>query len=350
MKGATLSLRLFVLMIVMLAAGAMFAQPYGAWLTNTSGHGYIQLPNSSSLSFAGGSFTFEAWISMGSTTGCTSLAGNDYLQSSWIGICEGSIRSYVRGGSSAYTIGAVPANDWTHVAVTFDNATKKLSHYVDGELAGERVEPGPITSSTAAWRIWSDPSWQFTPTNSAIDEVRFWNVARTRDQIRAMINREIDAAQAGLVAVYELDADATDAVGTLHGTKNGASANYLNAAVSGGCSTSTNTLCVGPSGRYAVSATYKTTSTSGPGKVVAFQTSDSGLFTFFSDSNWEMVVKVLNGCGVNSRWWVFSSGITDQHVELVVSDLPHGITKRYFNYAGQPFNAITDTSAFATCP
>lgn len=346
-----ISVRFLLSAVLLLIAGAAFGQPYGAWLTNSAGHGYIQLPNSSDLNFANGSFTFEAWVSVthSGAAECSTIAGNDYVQSTWIGICGTQLRSYARGGGSAYTAGTVPAGDWTHIAVTFDNATKMHSHYIDGELVGQRVEGGPATGSTAAWRIFSDPSWQYSP-NGGIDEVRFWNVARTRDQIRSTITQEIDAPQAGLVAVYELDGDATDAVGSLHGTKNGASANYLNAAVIGGCSTSTNTLCVGPSGRFAISASYKTTSSSGNAKVVPFQTSDSGLFTFFSDTNWEAMVKVLNGCGVNSRYWLFASGITDQHVELVVTDQPRGITKRYFNYAGTSFNAITDTGAFATCP
>jgi hypothetical protein len=346
--GKHLSLRVLVLAFTLLAAGAAFSQPYNAWLTNVSGHGYVQLPNAANLDFSGKSFTFEAWVSVTDGGSCTSLAGNGFTASSWIGVCGTELRSYLQGSGSAYTIGTVPSGDWTHVAVTFDNVTKKHSHYIDGELAGERIDAAGISTPAAAWRIFSDVSWQFTPVG-AIDEVRFWSVARTKEQIRSTINQEIDAPQAGLVSVYELDADATDAVGGNHGTKNG-TANYLNAAVILGCSTSTNTLCVGPSGRYALSATYKTVSTSGNGTVVPFQTSDSGLFTFFGDSNWEMVVKVLNGCPVNSRWWVFASGLTDQHVELVVSDLPHGVTRRYFNYSGQPFNTITDTDAFATCP
>ena len=33
---------------------------------------------------------------------------------------------------------------------------------------------------------------------------------------------------------------------------------------------------------------------------------DSGLFTFFDGENWEVLVKVLNGCEMNGHWWVFS--------------------------------------------
>ncbi|HEX7828898.1 MAG TPA: LamG domain-containing protein [Thermoanaerobaculia bacterium] len=342
-----LVLRVLVSAVLLLSAAVASAQPFRSWLTNVSGHGYIQLPSSASLNFSGGSFTFEAWVAV-QGSGCTSLAGNSFTTAQWIGICGNELRSYISGSSSQYTIGSVPANDWTHVAVTYDAVTKLHSHYVDGELVGQRTWEAGVTASPAAWRIFSDISYEFTPVG-AIDEVRFWNVARTRDQIRSRINRLITAAQPGLVAVYSLDATANDVVGSLHGTKNG-SANYLNGAITTGCTTSTNTLCVGPSGRFALSATWKTASASGVAKVVPYQTSDSGLFTFFSDSNWEMTVKVLNGCPVNTRWWVFASGLTDQHVELVVTDQQHGETIRYFNYFGQPFNLNSDVDAFATCP
>lgn len=346
-----LSIRLIVGTVLLLIAGAAFGQPFDAWLTNSAGHGYVQLPTSSALNFAGGSFTFEAWVSITDVRpgGCSSIAGNSYPQSSWIGVCGTTLRSYLQGGGSALNGGTVLPNNWTHIAVTFDNATKTHSHYIDGELVARRDDAGPITASTDPWRIFSDTSWQYAP-DGAIDEVRFWNVIRSRAQIRSTINTEIDAATPGLVAVYEFDGDATDAIGTAHGAKVGASANYLNAAVTSGCATSSSTLCLGPGGRFAVAASYKTDSATGNASVVPFTTSESGLFTFFSSTNWEAVVKVIDGCGINSHFWFFAGGLTDQHVELEVSDLQSGVTKRYFNYSGTPFAPITDVEALATCP
>lgn len=345
------SIRLISLTLLVLATFAASAQPFDAWLQNASGHSYIQLPNNSALNFAGQSFTFEAWVSVTDVTGCGSIAGNDYVASMWIGVCGTKLRSYVRGAGSSVDGGTIPAADWTHIAVTFDAATKRRTHYVDGEEALTQIDPGPLVPSSAAWRLYSDVSWQYTP-NGGIDEVRFWNVARTRDQIRSTITSRITSATPGLVARYALDGNPTDSIGTAHGSRVGTSSSYLTGAVSGGCSTDATTLCVGPSGRFAVKAFYRAAGGGAVGSaaVVPYTTSESGMFTFFSPTNWEAVVKVLNACGVNNRWWVFAGGLTDQHTELEVTDRANGITKRYFNYSGVPFQPLNDTTAFATCP
>ena len=53
-------------------------------------------------------------------------------------------------------------------------------------------------------------------------------------------------------------------------------------------------------------------------------TSDTGQFWFFSSQNVEMVVKVLNGCGFNQRYWVFAGGLTNVQVTLTVTDMANG--------------------------
>lgn len=79
-------------------------------------------------------------------------------------------------------------------------------------------------------------------------------------------------------------------------------------------------------------------------------TVDTGSFWFFDDSNLELMVKVLDGCAVNGRHWVFAAGLTDVEVELDVTDAWTGQTKTYRNPLGTPFAPIQDTAAFATCP
>jgi hypothetical protein len=87
-----------------------------------------------------------------------------------------------------------------------------------------------------------------------------------------------------------------------------------------------------------------------PGRVVPGASADSGLFYFFDSSNWEQLVKVLDGCGTNDRFWVFAASTTNVEYTQTVVDTESGAVKIYFNPAGQPAPAVTDTSAFATCP
>ena len=79
-------------------------------------------------------------------------------------------------------------------------------------------------------------------------------------------------------------------------------------------------------------------------------TANSGLF-FFSDPNdWQILVKVLNACALNNNFWVFFAATTDVEFELVVTEIPSGQVKTYFNPLGTPALPVQDTGAFATCP
>ena len=62
------------------------------------------------------------------------------------------------------------------------------------------------------------------------------------------------------------------------------------------------------------------------------------------------MVKVLNGCGVNTRYWVFAGGLTNVRVTLTVTDMSNNTVQTYINNLNTPFAPIQDTNAFATCP
>ena len=77
---------------------------------------------------------------------------------------------------------------------------------------------------------------------------------------------------------------------------------------------------------------------------------DSGYLYFFGFDNVEALVKVLDACTAPfDRFWVFAAGLTNLDVTLWVTDLVTLQTRTYQNAAGQPFQPIQDTNAFATC-
>jgi hypothetical protein len=80
-------------------------------------------------------------------------------------------------------------------------------------------------------------------------------------------------------------------------------------------------------------------------------TAESGVFWFFDAGNIELLVKVLDGCTVNGRSWVFAAGLTGLDVEVTVRDSIGGITRTYTNTPGAPFRPVLDLAAFpAACP
>jgi Concanavalin A-like lectin/glucanases superfamily len=351
---------LAALLVSLALSSPAHAQPFAQWLT-LSGYptftGHVRVLHNAALNPTG-AFTFEAWVAITNTgvgEDCRSIAGKNYLQAWWIGLCTVSgkptLRSYLKGGSSARNGGQIEPGRWTHVAVVF-NGTHRL-HYVNGELAASFAETGPLTSSGSEVRIGSDVSWEHPPTGS-IDEARLWNVARTQDQIRSNMDNEISAPQGGLIAVWSLNGNANDVVGPFEGSTQGTGVGFLSFPAVFDCGTNTATaLCLND--RFVIAARWRTNPalgslTDGQAQVAGAANQGSGLFQFFSPDNWEIMVKAINGCGLNDRHWIFSAATTNVFYRLEVTDARGGAQKIYFNYPGPPAPAVTDTSAFATCP
>ena len=121
------------------------------------------------------------------------------------------------------------------------------------------------------------------------------------------------------------------------------------AAPLGFCVADAETLCLQDS-RYAVGVEWWTAGgDSGPGSVVHAGTNDSGLFTFFSRENWEILIKVLDGCALNGHVWVYGASTTDLGYTIRVTDTVTGAVKEYGNEPGHPAAAITDATAFRGC-
>ena len=116
------------------------------------------------------------------------------------------------------------------------------------------------------------------------------------------------------------------------------------------CTPTATTLCVG-NGRFSVSAEWTTPDgLSGHGNAMRL-TDDGGYFWFFQASNTELVVKVLNGCGIDNAYWVFAAGLTNVQVVLTVTDQQTGAVYTRTNAQGAAFIPVQDTGAFpASCP
>lgn len=82
-------------------------------------------------------------------------------------------------------------------------------------------------------------------------------------------------------------------------------------------------------------------------------TRDSAVFYFFDPNNAEVLVKVLNGCSINRRWWLYSAPATDLAYRVTVWP-PGGQGNRWTAVRGVAAShpaftavlAITDIDAF----
>jgi pimeloyl-ACP methyl ester carboxylesterase len=118
----------------------------------------------------------------------------------------------------------------------------------------------------------------------------------------------------------------------------------------GGCVPSPTRLCL-RGGRFAAEASFHTPQgQAGPARVSEARTPDSGLFYFLRAGNWELQVKVLDGCAITGAYWVFAAGTTNVEYTLTVTDLATGEEAVYHNPQGRTAPATTDLHALPSCP
>jgi hypothetical protein len=115
------------------------------------------------------------------------------------------------------------------------------------------------------------------------------------------------------------------------------------------CTPGPDTLCL-LGGRFRAEVAWRDfQGGEGAGHTVPGASDASGLFWFFSPENWELLVKVIDGCAAGGHFWVFAAATTTVEHTLTVTDTRTGRTVRYDNPPGRATPATTDTSAFE-CP
>ena len=111
------------------------------------------------------------------------------------------------------------------------------------------------------------------------------------------------------------------------------------------CVADDETLCLNAA-RFAVAVDWQSQDgRSGAGQAVPM-TADTGLFWFFRSGNLELMVKVLDGRGLNGYYWVFYGALSDVDYTITVTDTATGSVRTYHNPQGQ-MASTADTQAFA---
>jgi hypothetical protein len=177
------------------------------------------------------SFSVEAWVLNRSTASTDQViiqqmdgngTGRTFLG---VGFTD---RIYsVLGGIPTVGSTILSPNTWYHLAVTYDGTTLRL--FVNG--VQDAAQNRTIGNAEGPFRLGTDKNGNFSWQGS-IDEVRFWNIARSEADIAATKDLEINSTYPGLIAFYNFNqgiacCDNTglttlpDGMGAYNGTLNG---------------------------------------------------------------------------------------------------------------------------------
>lgn len=153
--------------------------------------------------------TVETWLKLDNLSGRQSLIETNDVSSmaTSLELASGVVYFYSAG---AYFVcsSALPLNEWTHIAATFDGSS--LTVYVNGEAQAGTLY-GSLGSSLAAsfannlFLGAENGGAQFL--NGSMDEVRLWNVVRTQEEIRENMHLVLRGNETGLLRYYQFNKD-----------------------------------------------------------------------------------------------------------------------------------------------
>ena len=189
----------------------------------------------------------------------------------------------------------------------------------------------------------TDLGYQIRVTDTVTGEVRQYRNEPGRPA-PAITDGEAFSAACGERGSAALVSGGRAAVGAPDQVRFGAS--RVGIASVSGCSSGDASLCL-LDRRYEVTVDWsRTDGGRGPATTVPGGTNNSGLFYFFGPDNWEILIKVLDGCAINGHHWVYAASATDLGMDITVTDTVTGSTWTYEKEPGNPAPAITESEAF----
>ncbi|MFA5298756.1 MAG: LamG domain-containing protein, partial [Lutibacter sp.] len=152
-----------------------------------------------------GSFSLEAWVLQKATVASATIISKGDVKTSnkrgyhlWLNNGKPNLTWYDNSGVALINLEspyAITTNKWYHIAATYDGITAKL--FIDGLEVATGILSGLPTNGTEKFLIGAmyDSNTPTIPKRNFhgyIDEVRVWNKALTVQQIREMMNQEIE--------------------------------------------------------------------------------------------------------------------------------------------------------------
>ena len=148
---------------------------------------YVDLGDHNDLT---GNFTISAWIKSNTNNRTIISKGSAAGYEFSINNSGNLVMSFNSGTQTVTSTNSVPQNIWHYVAVIYNGTTAKI--YIDGiEDGTANISTSPVANSEnfLIGASGSSPSNFFS---GEMDELRIWNRALTVDQLRFVMNQEIE--------------------------------------------------------------------------------------------------------------------------------------------------------------
>lgn len=141
-------------------------------------------------------------------------AWGSYMLGQWR---DGRIDGRIATTSNGYVVGGgdpLASDVWSHVAMTYDAGvvTDNFRLYVNGALAAKMTATGTLKTGGGILFVGGDLSNRYV-TGVTVDELRFWNYARSEAQIRGAMFSSLLGSEVGLTAYYPFDNTTRDLTG-----------------------------------------------------------------------------------------------------------------------------------------
>lgn len=204
-------IRTLLLGLFVFAGSILYSQTQNA-LNFDGVDDYVDCGNDASLNITG-AITVEAWIYLSNVVQqYDRFVEKDWATSYFLGSSYGpnGIAFCMDANGNDANVLQSASNilypfTWIHVAGTWDGTTMKI--YMNGELKGTKAWSNVVTGSNNNVLIGKYYGGSTQNFPGYMDEIRIWNIARTEQELRNNMYKELDnpGAEPNLVAYYQFD-------------------------------------------------------------------------------------------------------------------------------------------------
>ncbi|MCB0401345.1 MAG: T9SS type A sorting domain-containing protein [Flavobacteriales bacterium] len=180
---------------------------------------YVQLDGTddylisdTSASYHTTSYTIETWFKFNSVgTGwkflaSTMSAGSGSRYTYYDYSAQRFVLGLRSGGFQDYYFNYALDTNWHHMAYVYDQPNAMIKGYVDGVLIDSATTTGAVADTQPTQMVVGRaPGSPSNVSDCNFEEVRYWNTARTQQEINAAMNMELTGSEANLIGYWNMD-------------------------------------------------------------------------------------------------------------------------------------------------